>query len=75
MKIKLSKTERIIAVVPSHCAGPGWSNRVIWVYIEETQTKELRTECIQQAEQTKEQHMLFEIGAIVCAQLIGTIGK
>lgn len=57
--IQLNPDEHIIAVVPAFAAGPGWSNQPLWVYIEQSATKKLRTECIQPDEQTPEMRALF----------------
>lgn len=31
--IKLHRHERIVAVTPEFCAGPGWGNCITWVHI------------------------------------------
>jgi len=72
LTIKLKHGERIIAVVPEHCAGPGWSNAPTWVYIE-SQDKRLRTECIQPSERTPELHALFSAGEVMCRSLIASV--
>jgi hypothetical protein len=66
--IKLARGERIIAVVPERCNGPGWSNSPAWVYIA-TNDGRLREECIQPEERTPELHTLFSIGETVCNAL------
>jgi hypothetical protein len=72
--IPLSRTERVIAVVPEYCAGPGWANSPLWVHIADHATGTLRSECIQPEDQTPEQHVLFRIGADVHAALVNSIG-
>ena len=57
MKLKIN--ERIIAVVPETCSGPGWLNTVIWVYIHDTVTQKLRQECLQPSEQPRDAKILF----------------
>ena len=69
MQIELHKDERIIAVVPEYASGPGWANKPIWVYIEQSATKRLRTECIQPDEQTT----LFASGAAMATALVQSI--
>lgn len=32
-KIRLNNDERIVAVVPRSCSGPGWSNQLVLIYI------------------------------------------
>lgn len=71
--IQLSPDEHIIAVVPSFSAGPGWSNQPLWVYIEQSATKKLRTECFQPDEQTPEMHALFAPGAAMAAALMRSV--
>jgi hypothetical protein len=74
LKLTLARGERIIAVVPERCQGPGWANAVIWVYIA-TSAGGLRTECIQPGQRTPEMQALFEPGAAMCAALIASIPK
>ena len=71
--IPLSRTERVLAVVPEYCAGPGWANSPLWVHIVDHATGTLRSECIQPEDQTPEQLTLFRIGAVVCAELVGSV--
>ena len=71
--IKLQPGEHIIAAVPESCAGPGWSNRVIWVHIGNADTRTYRTECIQPEDQTLEQHTLFGIAERAHLAMVGTV--
>ena len=66
--IQLNENERIIAVVPEYCEGPGWANKPVWVYIVDSRDY-LRTECLQPDEQTPELKTLFDVGATVCSSL------
>ena len=59
--ITLNPGERVIAVVPDRCAGPGWSNAPTWVYIAGNDHT-LRTECIQPEERSPGLHFLFSAG-------------
>ena len=70
--IKLNYGERIIAVVPERCAGPGWSNAPTWVYIA-TNDGRLREECIQPEERTPELHTLFLVGKAICNALVAAV--
>jgi hypothetical protein len=74
LELNLARGERIIAVVPERCQGPGWANAVIWVYIA-TSAGGLRTECIQPGQRTPEMQALFDPGAAMCAALIASIPK
>lgn len=72
-KIKLSKTEQIIAVVPEFCHGPGWSNQVVWVHIVDYATNQYRVEDIQPVEQSKEMLVLFKAGAAMLDALLSAV--
>ena len=71
--ITLSEREAIIAVVPEYCAGPGWSNALIWVHICDYATNTLRSEAIQPREQTPEQRALFDVAAAAHQAMLRTI--
>jgi len=70
--IKLSEGERVVAVVPERCAGPGWSNAPTWVYIA-TNDGRMREECIQPNERTPELHALFHAGEAMSLALKGAV--
>lgn len=66
--ITLQHDEYIIAVVPEYCAGPGWSNTPVWVYIASPGGK-FRIDCLQPEEQSRELHLLFRPGEAMCRAL------
>lgn len=70
--IKLKHGERILAVVPERCSGPGWHNAPTWVFIA-TNDGRLREECIQPNERTPELQALFHAGEAMCAALFGAV--
>lgn len=70
--VKLHPGERVIAVVPERCSGPGWSNAPTWVYIASEDGK-LRFECIQPEERTPQLHALYHAGEAMCAALLGSV--
>lgn len=70
--IYLDAGERIVAVVPEECRGPGWSNRVVWVHIEDSMGGH-RTECLQPLDQTPEMWALFEAGAAMHRALLAAV--
>lgn len=72
-RIKLGKTETIIAVVPKVAGGPGWVNHPTWVYISDAATGAVRAECIQPDERTAAMHEIWGIGAMVCAKLMEAV--
>jgi len=67
--ITLAHGERIIAVVPERCSGPGWTNFPTWVYILSSIDGTCRTECIQPRERSPALMHLFDIGSAVCESL------
>lgn len=69
-KIFLEDGEKILAVVPEYCAGPGWTNKVLWVYIGDMSARKFRFDCYQPEEQNEVQRTLFAIGAQVNEQLL-----
>lgn len=73
MVIDLSRTERVVAVVPEQCSGPGWTNFVTFVYIHDAATGRYRVECIQPTDRSAALHYLFTAGAAMCASLIAAV--
>ena len=73
VQIKLKKHEHIIAVVPEYCAGPGWSNPVLWVHIADGNTSTYRTEAIQPDERNRDQVVLFKAGEAMHQALIDSV--
>ena len=73
VQIKLKKHEHIIAVVPECCAGPGWSNRVLWVHIADGNTRTYRTEAIQPDERNRDQWVLFKAGEAMHHSLVDSV--
>ena len=71
-KIKLARGERVIAVIPEVCFGPGWANSPVFVYIERNDGT-LRTECIQPDERTAKLDALFSPGAAMAQALISAV--
>jgi len=70
--IELQRDERIVAVVPEYCFGPGWSNPLVWVYIVDS-SQQLRIEAIQPEDQTPKMRTLFGVGAAACGALVGAV--
>ena len=70
--IKLNYNERVVGVSPERCAGPGWNNAVVWVYIA-TKDGKLRVEGIQPDERTPAMNTLFTIGEAVERALIDAV--
>ena len=70
--IKLNYGERVIGVCPERCAGPGWSNAVVWVHIA-TNDGKLRTEDIQPEERTPAMHTLFAAGEAMAQALVDAV--
>jgi len=70
--IRLAADERIIAVVPEFCSGPGWANAVAWVYIVNS-SGAFRQDCIQPDERTEALHALFAVGEAVNRALVAAV--
>ena len=70
--IHLADGERIIAVVPEHCAGPGWANQLVVVYIA-TGHGTFREEYIQPEERTPAMHAMFSSGAAITTALMNAV--
>jgi len=71
--ITLSKTEKVLAVVPTYASGPGWSNRLASVYIGDFATSKFRVVYIQPEEQSNVLHRLHDIGAAAHDALISAV--
>ena len=71
--VVLKRGERIVAVVPEQCEGPGWSNDVLWVYVEKATTGELRMVSYQFLELTPSLQALHAPGAAMHDALLGSI--
>ena len=71
--IKLFQHEKVIAVVPEYCSGPGWANAIAWVHIIDYSTGKHRCEDIQPDERTIELNALFAPGAAMNATLMAVI--
>lgn len=71
-KVRLAHGERIVAVIPEYCKGPGWANSPTFVYIARND-KTLRTECIQPEERTPDLDALFNPGAAMVNALIAAV--
>lgn len=76
-RINLSRSERIVAVVPETCTGPGWANQVVHIHIVDVGTNIYRYESQQLHENECSAGMmhLFKIGALVCAELDAAVQR
>ena len=70
--IHLADGERILAVVPEYCSGPGWTNELVVVFIA-TGDWEIRQEYIQPEERTPAMHALFSSGSAIQAALLSAV--
>lgn len=71
--IALTRTQRVIAVVPEYQSGPGWSNAVAWVYVEDSATGKVKCHAVQPEERTGDLQALFAPGAAMVAALRGAV--
>ena len=72
-KIRLGEFDSVVAVVPEHARGPGWTNAIVWVHVHNMRTGTLRTEAIQPEERTPEMHALFSVGAEMALALAAAV--
>ncbi len=72
-RITLEKHERIIAIVPEYCSGPGWANRLVNVHIVDWATNTHRVEHLQTDEVPRDMQVLFGVGAKVHDVMMGAI--
>jgi len=71
--IELQPNETILAVVPQYVAGPGWTNKIIWIYIGDFSARTFRFESLQPEEQTETQQTLFSVAAQINDQMISSV--
>lgn len=73
--ITLSRSERIIAVVPEMCFGSGWTNQLVHVHIVDSATGAYRYESQQLSagECSDGMMRLHKIGALVCDELMNEV--
>jgi hypothetical protein len=71
-KILLEKYEQVVAVIPQHARGLGWSNEPTWIVIR-GRGPTYREECIQPEERTRELSALYEVGATLMQSLIAAV--
>ena len=69
--IKLNRNERVVAIVPEKASGPGWSNWLVWVFIDDGTT--IRRESLQQDEMSMPLHVLFGVGCEVHDSLMAAV--
>jgi len=70
--IELNPGDRVVWVRPETCSGPGWRNKVVWVYVV-TNDGKLREEAIQQDECTAEMLTLFDAGEAMAVALMSAL--
>lgn len=71
--LRLAPGEYIAAVVPEFASGPGWSNRPLWVYIGTGRGHEMRCECIQPEQQTRDMRIMFATLAAAHSQMLAAV--
>lgn len=54
------KGDFILSVRPERCYGSGWTNTPIWVIIKDI-NGDIREECLQPDEQTRDMRLLFDV--------------
>lgn len=74
-KIKLAKTEKIIAIEPKYCAGPGWANSPLYVHILDYSNNKYRSIALQPKEQSEEIMLLFKVTATANEAMLYAVNK
>jgi hypothetical protein len=72
--MRLGERETIVAVVPESCSEPGWSNRIVNVYIRDADGR-IREECLQQTELSDAMILVFHTGEEMSKLLISETKK
>jgi hypothetical protein len=70
--ITLKPGERIVAVVPERCSGPGWGNMAVRVYIQKNDGQVFK-EYLQSNELTADLFILFNVGEALHKSLIDAV--
>lgn len=70
--IQLARGERIIGAFPEWCAGPGWANPIVWVYVANSDGI-CREVGLQPDEQSPEMRALFAPGAAMVQALVDAV--
>jgi hypothetical protein len=73
--VRLSEFDMIVAAYARKASGPGWSNRPLWVIVEDRRTGKLREECIQPHQQSEEIWRLYDIAAEVDVALYAAVKR
>ncbi len=61
MRIKFGEYDQIVTAWAESAAGPGWGNQPLWVLVKSQLDGNLRIECLQPSEQSKEQLTLYKL--------------
>jgi hypothetical protein len=72
-RISLHEHDRIVAVVPESCAGPGWANSPLWVHIVNSNLGTHRLECLQPDEQPEVARLLFRALEVLHTQVLHSV--
>jgi hypothetical protein len=64
----------LIGTTAEECAGPGWTNKPLWVHIRTVDGK-LRTECLQPEDQPRIIAMLHHLKAWLDQRFLGILDR
>ena len=73
--VRLSEHDRIVCAYARKASGPGWSNRPLWVIVEDRITGRMREECIQPQQQSDEMWRLYDIAHEVDCVLYAAVKR
>jgi len=72
---RLSEHDRIVVAYARKASGPGWSNRPLWVIVEDRITGRMREECIQPQQQSEEMWRMYDIAHEVDCVLYAAVKR
>jgi len=67
--LHMTRTDRMVTAYAQPASGPGWSNRPLYVIVEDRDGK-LRSECLQPDEFSRDLSLLYGIASVVHGELL-----
>jgi hypothetical protein len=65
----------VVTAWAEKASGSGWINRIVWVLLQRRGTNQYRVECLQPEEQGAETRLLFNVSALVSAEMGALAGR
>jgi hypothetical protein len=67
--LHMTRTDRMVTAYAQPASGPGWSNRPLYVIVEDRDGK-MRSECLQPGEFSRDLELLYGIASVVHGELL-----